>query len=344
MMNIEKIILNEERNVSLYALTQEVGGEFPNIPKRPAVLVIPGGGYQMCSEREALPVALPYLKAGYQAFILYYSVGKNAKWPNPLDDYEEAMCLIRSNSEKWNLYPDKIAVIGFSAGGHLAASAATMAKNRPNAAILGYAVLQGETAKECEPTAPDLVSEVDNLTPPCFLFATRNDELVPVINTIRFEKALVEKNISFESHIYSYGPHGFSTSDHSVEPFETPITPRAANWLQDSIDWLREVFGDFGDGEMTKPVVKAHVNANSEEYLSVDCTVGHIMENPEGAKIFNALMAQMTKGATKEQQEQSAANAALISRMPLRTLLSYGHVPKAFVDQLDDQLGKIRNN
>ena len=69
---------------------------------------------------------MPYLKAGYQTFILRYSVREDAAWPTPLDDYEQAMELIRSKAEDWNLYPDKIAVIGFSAG---AAACAEQASN-----------------------------------------------------------------------------------------------------------------------------------------------------------------------------------------------------------------------
>lgn len=140
-MEKEVMILNEERNVSLTAYLQGVEGEFGNIPKRPGILVLPGGGYQMCSDREADPVAFPYLKAGYQVFVLRYSVKKDALWPQPLEDYDAAMDLIRSRAQEWKLYPDKIAVIGFSAGGHLAGAAATMAKNRPAAAILGMPCL-----------------------------------------------------------------------------------------------------------------------------------------------------------------------------------------------------------
>ncbi len=124
-------------------------GKFRSGVKRPAVLVLPGGGYQYCSEREADPVALSYLKAGFQAFILRYSVGEDAVWPNPLDDYEQAMGLIRERAEEWNLYQDKIAVVGFSAGGHLAAAAAVMGVNRPNAAVLGYAVTGTGLLQDC---------------------------------------------------------------------------------------------------------------------------------------------------------------------------------------------------
>ncbi len=90
-MHQEIITLSQERNVTLTAMIQDVGGEFRGVSQRPAVLVIPGGGYQFCSDREADPVAFPYLKAGYQAFILRYSVGEDAAWPRPLEDYEEAM-------------------------------------------------------------------------------------------------------------------------------------------------------------------------------------------------------------------------------------------------------------
>ena len=113
-MKTEVIMLNEKRNVTLTAYLQGVGGEFRYVTKRPAIIVIPGGGYQYCSEREADPIALPYLKAGYQVFILRYSLRADAQWPNPLDDYEQAMALIREKAEEWNLYADKIAVIGFS--------------------------------------------------------------------------------------------------------------------------------------------------------------------------------------------------------------------------------------
>ena len=107
-MKVEKIVLNEAREVSLTAYLLDTGGEFRNICKRPAVLILPGGGYKFCSEREADPVAMPYLKAGYHAFILRYSVGKHSVWPNPLQDYEQAMEMIRTKAEEWKYIPIKL--------------------------------------------------------------------------------------------------------------------------------------------------------------------------------------------------------------------------------------------
>ena len=109
-MNTEVLTLNEERNVTLTTYIQDCGEGFGCVAKRPAVLILPGGAYQMCSDREADPVAFAYAKAGYHAFVLRYSVMDDCTWPNPLNDYEQAMTLIRSHADTWHIYEDKIAV------------------------------------------------------------------------------------------------------------------------------------------------------------------------------------------------------------------------------------------
>lgn len=354
-MKTEVIMLNEERNVSLTTYLQQVGGEFGNIPKRPAILVLPGGGYKMCSDREAEPIVMPYLKAGYQAFILRYSLGANAAWPNPLNDYDQAMALIRKNADEWGIYADKVAVIGFSAGGHLAASAATMSVNRPDAAILGYAVINEENAKIWEPSAPDTVSAVDKKTCPCFVFATRTDTTVPVENSLQFVSALAANNISFESHIYAYGPHGFSTADDSVLMPGTHICNRAPHWVADSIEWLKDMFGTFGSGAMTEPAVGHYANGNDEEYLSVDCTMGYLMRNEKAAAILGPMMQQAAQGGAagegKEAQAQNDMTASMtpeamhhmMNHMVLRDMLQFGQVPKEAVEQINAQLKNIPN-
>ena len=243
-MKTQVIRLNEERNVTLTAYLQEVGGEFPHVLKRPAVIILPGGGYYLCCDREADPVAMHYLAAGYQVFILRYSVKEHAKWPTPLDDYEQAMKLIRSKAEEWNLHSDKVAVVGFSAGGHLAAATATMSENRPNAAILGYALLNDDV-KPHNADAPNTVLAVDKNTCPCFLFSTRDDTVVKISNSLDFMQALVEHDVPFECHIYSVGPHGISTDDDDVRCMDEVACSRAKNWVADSIGWLRDTFGEW---------------------------------------------------------------------------------------------------
>ena len=140
-MRVEQFVLNDARNVVLTAYIQETGGTYQKLLRRPGILVIPGGAYRYVSRREGDPVASCFLQAGYQVMILEYSVGEFAAWPNPLEDYEQAMECISAHAEEWHLVMERFAVIGFSAGGHLAGAAATMAKHRPAAAILGCGVL-----------------------------------------------------------------------------------------------------------------------------------------------------------------------------------------------------------
>lgn len=339
-MKTETIVLNQKRSVTLTAYLQDVGGEFSNIVKRPAVLVLPGGGYQICSDREADPIALAYLQAGFHAFILRYSVGENAKWPAPLNDYEQAMELIRSKEDEWHLYPDKVAVIGFSAGGHLAAAAATMAEHRPAAAILGYA-LTGDDVKTYNSSAPNVIPYVNYETCPCFLFAARTDDVVPVRNTVKMVEALTNANISFESHIYAYGPHGFSLCDSALGGSDSHVCKRIPHWVSDSIEWLKEMLGDFGDGCLTNPKCKAHATGDGDSNLSVDCTVGYLMSHPEGGKILISILGDMLP--------QEGGNAMPTEMMPLlqnltlRTLLGFMKLPKVNEEEIERCLAKIPN-
>ena len=139
-MKLETVVLNRERNVTLRAYLLDTPADYENIDKRPAVLVLPGGAYMRCSNREAEPVAMAFLAEGYNAYILNYSVMEHAEFPHPLEDADQAMALIRQKAEDWNTDPGKIASIGFSAGGHLSGAMGTMGKERPNAMILGYPV------------------------------------------------------------------------------------------------------------------------------------------------------------------------------------------------------------
>lgn len=288
-MKTEIFTLNKDRNVTLTAYIQDVAGKFDYIPKRPAVLILPGGAYMYCSDREADPVAMRYLAAGFQVFILRYSVASNMKWPNPLNDYDDAMMMIKEKSNEWGLYDDKIAVVGFSAGGHLAAAAATMAQNRPNAAILGYPVT-GPNVLVCNQTAPNVNLEIDRETPPCFIFAARDDDSVSVRNSVNFMEGLINAGITFESHIYSYGGHGFSTCDRSVENPKKPGTDRRKNWVNDSIEWLFEIFGEFGQGKLEEAKITKYLNEDSFEGVSVNCSVQKLLGNHEAALIVEPIL------------------------------------------------------
>lgn len=347
-MRVETITLNESRNVTLTAYLQEVGGEFHHIPKRPAVLVLPGGGYYMCSDREADPVALAFLRAGFQTFVLRYSVGSGVTWPMPLEDHKQAMATIRERAEEWNLYPDKVAVVGFSAGGHLAAAAATTAEQRPNAAILGYAVTEEDMAKACLPTAPGLVERVDGETCPCFLFAARTDNIVPVRNTLHFAHALEEKNVLFEMHIYAYGSHGFSVCDPTALEPGTQIPLRAGHWVSDSVAFLGDVFGEFGNGALTAPRCGRGADPDYAPVCSVGCTLERMAANPRAMTVLGPYLGkiqEMVAGqyADREDGGGGTANAELGGKMTVRDILGFGNIPEETIEEIDRTLREIPN-
>lgn len=232
---------------------------------RPAVIICPGGAYAMVSDREAEPVAKEYFVAGYNVFILRYSVGKDARDFIPLMQLADTMAYIRENANEFKVFNEKIAVCGFSAGGHLAASLGTLfdkkeflnvyGRNdviRPDAMILCYPVItsdkyahvdsiekvSGATKQSEEYCWFGLDQHVNEKTPPTFLWHTMEDQCVPVENSLRMAGALSTSKIPFELHIFPKGQHGMSVC---TEEVGTP-NKYNARWMDWSIRWLNKQF------------------------------------------------------------------------------------------------------
>lgn len=265
------------QSATLTGYIQTPSAEMPGKDHRPAILVIPGGGYTMVSDREAEPVALAYASHGFQAFVLRYSVLPVA-WPAQLLEAAEAMHQIRAHADDWYLNPDQVATLGFSAGGHLAAGLATLADQpfmvkqgyqaadiRANVLLLGYAVvsLSATAAVHAGPDpmqqavhaqdgpllkeATELQQQVTTTTPPTFLWATATDAVVPVQNSLQFASALDQANVPFALHIFPQGHHGLSlanalTNGRHGTDLELTVTP----WLKLSLQWLQVTFPDAG--------------------------------------------------------------------------------------------------
>ena len=236
---------------------------------RGAVLICPGGGYEFTSPREAEPIALQFNAEGFHAFVVYYSVAPN-KYPQALLDVSRAMCILRENSKEWKIDVDKIAVCGFSAGGHLAASLGVywdkaylkdvpgidLNMNNPNALILCYPVvtsgtyahtgsfnsLLGIDADKSLLSEMSLEHNVSEKTPPTFLWHTFDDNAVPVENSLLFAQALRAENIPFELHIYPEGPHGLSLANEETDEDGIGVYPNVATWMRLCTTWLSNLF------------------------------------------------------------------------------------------------------
>lgn len=258
-MKIEQIIINQETGASLTRYALDHDGEMQNVSIRPAVLVIPGGGYAYCSSREAEPVALAFVNMGFHAFVLKYSVGMHGLWPTPLREAEYAMKMIRDHADEWAIASNKIAVIGFSAGGHLTAALGTIAKERPNAIILGYPginphVLSDGFAqktyelheKTIEPI-PVIADYVDDQTPPAFLFAAGEDNFMQYQDYAPFLSELQKRKIPLEIHYFAYGGHGFSlATSHTSSGLHSMYDPYDRGlWTHLCGEWLKKTWGDF---------------------------------------------------------------------------------------------------
>jgi len=232
---------------------------------RPSVVICPGGAYRFRSERERDPVALHFLSMSYNVFILDYSVLKDASALNPLIEASEAIIKIREHAVQWMCDPHSIAIMGFSAGGHVAASLATLhdhprllsvfdtkgGLNRPDAAVLCYPVISTKAGIGHQESADwvsgnneedrllfSLEDQVTESTVPCFIWHTVTDASVPVENSMHFASALRAKNIPFALHLFTEGTHGLSMCNHEVG---TP-NPACQAWVGLCSTWLNDRF------------------------------------------------------------------------------------------------------
>lgn len=259
----------DHARAELYLLDTPV--EKIKIQKRPVVVICPGGGYHKLSYREGEPLAMQFLSQGYHACVLRYSIDP-ARFPTPLLELGEVMKLLHAHAEEWRVDGERIFVHGSSAGGHLAgmlgvfwnrdwlceALRAEKTTLRPAGLLLSYPVItamdpQGHLESfyqllgdrfEEEKEAFSLERQVTEATPPCFLWHTAQDASVPVDNSLRMARALLEANVPVELHIFPEGPHGLSLASPLVERLDgSGVEESCQSWMELALAWLRRNCG-----------------------------------------------------------------------------------------------------
>jgi acetyl esterase/lipase len=228
-----------------------------------AVVICPGGGYANLAKHEGADYARWLNESGIAGFVLKYRLG-SAGYHHPamLQDAARAVRTVRARAAEWKVDPNRIGIMGSSAGGHLASSLLThfdVAKaaatdpidresSRPNLGILCYPVImlvgpfahQGSARNLLGPNAsPELAHElsselqVTSNTPPCFVWSTYEDKTVPVENSLQFAEALRKAGVPFDLHIYQKGPHGLGLGTRDWNPEKRhPWTADCVYWLQ----------------------------------------------------------------------------------------------------------------
>jgi len=211
---------------------------------RPAIVIVPGGGYCFVSHSEGEIVAEEFYKKGYQAFVVTYTTNflmeVPLKW-QPLKDLSKAVVFVRKNADEFRVDPNRLFICGFSAGGHLCGSLGvhyksdklllggeyTNISNRPDGMILSYPVISsGEHAHRgsfqallgMNPTFEELESmslekQITRDTPPTFIWHTATDDVVPVENSYLFAQGCKNNSVAYELHVFRKGKHGMSLAN-----------------------------------------------------------------------------------------------------------------------------------
>jgi len=228
-----------------------------------AIIICPGGGYTILAiDKEGTKVAEEFNKWGITAFVLKYRLPDDSfnvdKSLAPLQDAQQAIRLVRSNAAQWGIDKNKIGIMGFSAGGHLASTAAThfnfkadtnnndTTSARPDFAILLYPVISFDTTFGhigsrnkligTKPSADKTAFfsnelQVTSKTPPIFIVHASDDTGVPVENSIRFYQACVKNKVPVEMHLYPHGGHGFGLYNKTTTD----------NWMERLKNWLSSI-------------------------------------------------------------------------------------------------------
>lgn len=238
--------------------------------KRPVILMCPGGGYEMTSDREAEPMAMQFLAMGYHVAILRYSVCP-VRYPAALLQVAESVLYLKEHADEYHIDPEKIVVQGCSAGGHLAANYG-IAWNSPfltklmgmendperlcvAGLLLCYPVItSGEKAHEEsfrnllgeqyeeKKEELSLENQVTPDTPPTFLWHTATDETVPVENSLYFFQACLQQGVSAELHIYPVGGHGLSlANEETCRANGIGVQKECQSWIGLAQNWLEEI-------------------------------------------------------------------------------------------------------
>ena len=279
-MQCKRIKLRPERP-DVY-LSAYLPGDGPSLlagRPRPAVIVCPGGAYQICAEKEGEPAALQFAAMGYHAFVLHYSVYgaasgtgafagpgaekcENTLFPAAAEDLALAVKTLRDKAEELFLDPEKIAVCGFSAGAHNCAAflagrtglagalGCAPEELRAAAALLCYGVYDLEKASPDdmdralyltllgeETPAPERLHEISPIHgvtadfPPCFLWATAADEMVPVRQTLDMAARLADAGIPLELHVFERGGHAMSTATPLAAGRKRDVSAEVRQWL-----------------------------------------------------------------------------------------------------------------
>lgn len=323
-MKLIEVQLNQY--ATLIGFLHEPDAEMGNIDTYPAILVLPGGGFRICSKREGEPVAMAFFAEGYQAFVLDYThvtKKKDATIEEPMQDVQLALAHLQEHEGDYRIAPHKTAMIGFSGGGHLASASATHGPLRPDALVLGYPGIVHSDLRALE--CPDIIESVDENTPPTFLFSTRDDQVTPPVHPLTFAQALNAAGVDFELHIFRSGVHGLSLATSlTCSGDKKNVNPIFAQWFPMCIQWLMDKLGDF----------KIYgVNDGRFGQYGIDTPLDVLLKNEEAKQIVMESLPMIAQ----------AQNHPMMQTATLRQIQGYvPQISKEMMEELDAKLQLLK--
>ena len=193
----------------------------------------------------------------------------------------------------------------------------------------------------CQPGMPYPHEHVTAATSPCFLVAARDDRTVDIKNSLMMQLALAEKGVPFESHIYSFGGHGFSTAEDHI--INSSVSERVPNWVTDSIGWLKEMMGSLTAKGFTEPNMAVCLNGDSAPILSVACTLNHIRKQSEEVQAIMKPLYDGMKAVAAARGYSMDGLVAAVGGNTVRELLEMLQVNETIIQDIDKVLHGMIN-
>ena len=298
---------------------------------RKAVLVFPGGAYRYCAPGEGKPVAEQFYEAGFNTFVLEYSC-TDGQFGSPKVDIEEvfdaaledamsAYCFIQDNKDRFKLFEDKISIIGFSAGAHLALSSVLLGKLRPLCIMLGYVPVSDEMMKPLGMKNLDLLNKIPEDMPPVFMFLNQADSLVPSSESIKLTLALADRKLPYELHCYVTGDHGLSLGTTK----SGTVNKDYATWFDRALSFIKNIQSPY-------PLIMGDLNEDLEN-ISINSRVGALMYHQEAWKLIEELFPDVAFKAKTDTYLRSK---------PLLRLYQWGLITNPSKEEVDEMLKKLK--
>lgn len=209
----------------------------------PAVVIIPGGSYQQIKERDSERVALTFATHAFQAFVVRYPVLEHRDYQAAKIAIDQAFDYIIDHAEKLGVDPERLGVVGFSAGGQLAAAYSNQPNGKAKFAALGYPVIKPTIDDRMGLTTEDVSQLVTDETPATFIWGSVNDELTPYLEHINaYAMMLAKHGVPFELHEFGTGNHGIALANKYTGIVNRDRVDRhMSRWFPLFLEWFAEV-------------------------------------------------------------------------------------------------------